>query len=313
MPSAAIASATNARCRSLPTRLRMTPAMRTAGSCVAKPRTTAAADCACRATSSTSTTGRPKCAARSAPSRRAARLAPATPSNRPMTPSITNEIRAVGSPRAGERVEKSSRHRPAIEIDARRAGDRGMESRIDVIRPGFRRAHDDATPRAAPPSSASVTVVLPAPECGAAMMSPRAVMSTLAAPPRRSTPSSCCAPVMTMAPARTKGWPMERQERPLRRGWTTGTCATAAAKAAFAALVTGEFPDPVEVTLPRGERPELCAGADAAGRELRDRRRHQGCRRRPRRDPRRADLRDGACSARRAPASPSAPARASAR
>ena len=48
---------------------------------------------------------------------------------------------------------------------------------------------------------------------------------------------------------------MERQERPLRRGWTTGACATAAAKAAFSALVTGEFPDPVEVTLPRGERP----------------------------------------------------------
>jgi cobalt-precorrin-5B (C1)-methyltransferase len=50
---------------------------------------------------------------------------------------------------------------------------------------------------------------------------------------------------------------MERQERPLRRGWTTGTCATAAAKAAFAALVTGEFPDPVAVTLPRGERPSF--------------------------------------------------------
>jgi cobalt-precorrin-5B (C1)-methyltransferase len=50
---------------------------------------------------------------------------------------------------------------------------------------------------------------------------------------------------------------MERQQRPLRRGWTTGTCATAAAKAAFAALVTGEFPDPVEVTLPRGERPSF--------------------------------------------------------
>ena len=43
--------------------------------------------------------------------------------------------------------------------------------------------------------------------------------------------------------------------RPLRRGWTTGTCAAAAAKAAYTALVTGEFPDPVEVTLPRGERP----------------------------------------------------------
>jgi cobalt-precorrin-5B (C1)-methyltransferase len=48
---------------------------------------------------------------------------------------------------------------------------------------------------------------------------------------------------------------MSSQDRPLRRGWTTGTCAAAGAKAAYAALVTGEFPDPVEVTLPRGERP----------------------------------------------------------
>jgi cobalt-precorrin-5B (C1)-methyltransferase len=47
---------------------------------------------------------------------------------------------------------------------------------------------------------------------------------------------------------------MSPQDRPLRRGWTTGTCATAAAKAAYTALLTGEFPDPVEVTLPRGER-----------------------------------------------------------
>ena len=42
---------------------------------------------------------------------------------------------------------------------------------------------------------------------------------------------------------------------PLRRGWTTGTCAAAAAKAAYSALLTGEFPDPVEVTLPKGQRP----------------------------------------------------------
>src|ERR1700704_5532676 len=46
-------------------------------------------------------------------------------------------------------------------------------------------------------------------------------------------------------------------ELPLRRGWTTGACATAAAKAAYAALLTGEFPDPVEVTLPRGQRPSF--------------------------------------------------------
>jgi cobalt-precorrin-5B (C1)-methyltransferase len=44
---------------------------------------------------------------------------------------------------------------------------------------------------------------------------------------------------------------------PLRRGWTTGACATAAAKAAYAALLTGEFPDPVEITLPRGQRPSF--------------------------------------------------------
>jgi cobalt-precorrin-5B (C1)-methyltransferase len=47
---------------------------------------------------------------------------------------------------------------------------------------------------------------------------------------------------------------MSPQDRPLRRGWTTGACATAAAKAAYTALLTGEFPDPVEITLPRGER-----------------------------------------------------------
>ncbi len=41
---------------------------------------------------------------------------------------------------------------------------------------------------------------------------------------------------------------------PLRRGWTTGTCATAAAKAAYTALLSGSFPDPVEVTLPGGTR-----------------------------------------------------------
>ncbi|MFO1090260.1 MAG: cobalt-precorrin-5B (C(1))-methyltransferase [Hyphomicrobiales bacterium] len=41
----------------------------------------------------------------------------------------------------------------------------------------------------------------------------------------------------------------------LRRGWTTGACATAATKAAYAALLTGAFPDPVSITLPKGETP----------------------------------------------------------
>ena len=65
---------------------------------------------------------------------------------------------------------------------------------------------------------------------------------------------------------------MAAQDRPLRYGWTTGTCAAAAAKAAYTALLTGEFPDPVEVTLPRGQRPafalaitQIGAGSVTAG------------------------------------------------
>lgn len=46
---------------------------------------------------------------------------------------------------------------------------------------------------------------------------------------------------------------MNEEDRPLKRGWTTGACATAATKAACLALKTGQFPDPVEITLPRGQ------------------------------------------------------------
>lgn len=38
----------------------------------------------------------------------------------------------------------------------------------------------------------------------------------------------------------------------LRRGWTTGSCATAAAKAAWLLLTKGECPNPVQITLPGG-------------------------------------------------------------
>jgi cobalt-precorrin-5B (C1)-methyltransferase len=47
---------------------------------------------------------------------------------------------------------------------------------------------------------------------------------------------------------------MSEATRHLRRGWTTGACSAAAAKAACAALLTGEFPDPVEIPLPGGRR-----------------------------------------------------------
>jgi len=46
-----------------------------------------------------------------------------------------------------------------------------------------------------------------------------------------------------------------KPETELRRGWTTGACATAAIKAALCRLWGGEFPDDVSITLPKGETP----------------------------------------------------------
>ncbi len=52
----------------------------------------------------------------------------------------------------------------------------------------------------------------------------------------------------------------------LRRGWTTGACAAAAARAAYTALLTGVFPDPVSIRLPGG----LAPGFPLALKERRD-------------------------------------------
>ncbi|WP_207458894.1 cobalt-precorrin-5B (C(1))-methyltransferase [Azospirillum sp. SYSU D00513] len=51
----------------------------------------------------------------------------------------------------------------------------------------------------------------------------------------------------------------------LRRGWTTGSCATAAARAACEALFTGNFPDPVTITLPGGQTPAFALACHEAG------------------------------------------------
>lgn len=48
----------------------------------------------------------------------------------------------------------------------------------------------------------------------------------------------------------------------LRYGWTTGACATAATTAAYTALLTGEFPDPVQIELPKGRRPSFVLDRD---------------------------------------------------
>jgi cobalt-precorrin-5B (C1)-methyltransferase len=46
----------------------------------------------------------------------------------------------------------------------------------------------------------------------------------------------------------------DQPDGPLRRGWTTGSCATAATRAAYEALITGECPDFVEIELPNRAR-----------------------------------------------------------
>ncbi len=56
-----------------------------------------------------------------------------------------------------------------------------------------------------------------------------------------------------------------KPEGPLRRGWTTGACATAATRAAATALLTGVFPDPVTIALPRGERPAFALAREELG------------------------------------------------
>src|SRR3984957_6500193 len=52
---------------------------------------------------------------------------------------------------------------------------------------------------------------------------------------------------------------------PLKRGWTTGGGASGAARAAFEALLTRQFPDPVPVALPKGLRPEFALATHELG------------------------------------------------
>lgn len=59
--------------------------------------------------------------------------------------------------------------------------------------------------------------------------------------------------------------PNRKPDGPLRHGWTTGACATAAAKAAFEALLTGTFPDPVTITLPKGQQPSFALAKHELG------------------------------------------------
>ncbi len=58
---------------------------------------------------------------------------------------------------------------------------------------------------------------------------------------------------------------MTESPKQLRRGWTTGACATAATRAALTRLWLGRWPDPVAITLPRGETPTFALSHRAEG------------------------------------------------
>jgi cobalt-precorrin-5B (C1)-methyltransferase len=49
----------------------------------------------------------------------------------------------------------------------------------------------------------------------------------------------------------------KKTDKPLRKGWTTGACATAAARSAYYALLNNDFLDPVEINLPKGRTPSF--------------------------------------------------------
>ncbi len=59
--------------------------------------------------------------------------------------------------------------------------------------------------------------------------------------------------------------PDEPLTQTLRRGWTTGACAAAAAKAAVSALIGGDFPDPVSIALPQGQTPAFALAMQQRG------------------------------------------------
>lgn len=58
------------------------------------------------------------------------------------------------------------------------------------------------------------------------------------------------------------------QKAHLRKGWTTGACATAAARAAYEVLLTGEFPESVTITLPGGKRPSFALALEELGEDF---------------------------------------------
>ncbi len=85
--------------------------------------------------------------------------------------------------------------------------------------------------------------------------------------PRATLPPETAAPYKRLMTGNSESNPgtARKPGGELRRGWTTGACATAATKAALTALLAGEFPDPVTIRLPKGEEPSFPLAFEAQG------------------------------------------------
>ena len=168
-----IASSTRRPWPSLPARFTITPATRSAGSKVSKPRTTAAALRAWAQASSTSTTGAPSHFATCAvdPSS----LVGSKPSKQPMTPSTTTTSAPVACPA----THASTRSRPHIQpsrlYDGRplaRAWKPGSMKSGPTLN-----AWTESPRRRSASSSPSVIDVFPTPDATPAMTSARMVIA----------------------------------------------------------------------------------------------------------------------------------------
>ena len=141
----AIASVSSARWRSLATRLRITPASGTCGSCRAKPATRAATEAPCpRAVDDEH--DRPAGQPASSAVEPASPSGP-VPSKRPMTPSHTT-MSARRSRSATRPSQRRRPHRPGVEIEAGAAARRGVKGRVDVVGAALRRRDARARVRA---------------------------------------------------------------------------------------------------------------------------------------------------------------------
>ena len=141
MSSVPMARSTEARWRSLPTRLSTMPAMRTRGSKLAKPSTDAAADCACPATSRTSSTGRRRWTASSAAA--PSPIAPLAGAIEQAHGGFDDQEIGAGRRLIGDAVEQRWPHGPTIEIEAGRSGSCGMEGGVDIVGAAFRGTHGE--------------------------------------------------------------------------------------------------------------------------------------------------------------------------